>query len=93
MDINQKWVYFYRRYFKFILYNLWEWVSKNISINKWSDDEITYFERYENLENTKKVLTDCFEKTSKDLGYNSTDEWLNSMDLRTRRKRWTFKTE
>ena len=41
MDLKVRCRYIYNKYYKFVLYDLWEWVGKSFSTY-----EQTYFERY-----------------------------------------------
>lgn len=57
MDLKVRCRYIYNKYYKFVLYDLWEWVGKSFSTY-----EQTYFERYDKLKEVEQQLKDSFEK-------------------------------
>ena len=71
MDLTQKSKYLYRKYWKFLPYQIWDWVGKNFSTYGNS-----YFHRYEHLNKVKQQLEDSFEKVRLKFGYDSIEDMI-----------------
>ena len=73
MDLGQ-WRYYYNKYWVFLLYDWWWWIGKTFTTY-----ELTYFERYEKIEEVKQQLEYSFQKVCDKYGYGSIEDMFEKV--------------